>query len=123
MHTWKAINVGPGQIYPSAGYLFSSTPTALHDKPIANCEVCGEEKACPVGLHSSEILLGSSKGSLWYQNTAFNLHPTTWARDLVDPSLFSPKDAAVIYYVVLVAVDGEKQKTSWRGGFADEIGV
>jgi len=44
MHTWKAINVGPGQIYPSAGYLFSSTPTALHDKPIANCEVCGEEK-------------------------------------------------------------------------------
>lgn len=63
-----------------------------------NCEVCGEDVES-----IKHALLDCTVAKLFWDQVRLLtgvkvplLHPLTWARDLVDPSVISEKDAAVI---------------------------
>lgn len=73
-----------------------------HVEPIANCEVCGaEEESIKHALLDCTVAK-----SFWEQIKLLTgvkvplLHPLTWARDLVDPGVINPKNAAQLSYVV-----------------------
>jgi len=86
---WRVVN---GYL-PTRGVLHHR-----HIEPTANCEVCGEE----VESIKHALLDCTVAKAFWAQVRMMTgvkvpqLHPVTWARDLVDPDVFPAKSVAVV---------------------------
>ena len=72
----------------------------------------GVNKACPYGLHSSQVLFGIKQRYSQVLRCR-RLHPLTWVHELVDPGFCSGKDAAVYFMWYVDIVDGEEQAAAW----------
>lgn len=98
---WRVLN----GFLPTRGILHRR-----HVEPTAHCEVCGADVGsikhtvldCTVAKFFGEEvkLLTGVKVPL--------LHPITWASDLINPDVISPKNAAVILCGSVVVVDDKK---------------
>lgn len=86
---WRVVN---GYL-PTRGVLHHR-----HIEPTANCEVCGAE----VESIKHALLDCTVAKAFWAQVRMMTgvkvpqLHPVTWARDLVDPDVFPAKSVAVV---------------------------